>query len=123
VPIDHSGVGYRRIAGLYEALIAEQQAAVVKIDLRLLDWTLEDPAEAAVDRAEVKADAKAHPKRSALLDKLMIGEPVTVGWSELWGRLPEHPPEWLSDPQITPHVRVYPDDLVEPADGPADQCQ
>ena len=51
----------------------------------------------------------------------MVGEPVVIGWSALHGRLPEHPPEWLSDPRITPCVRVYPDDLVEPADGPADQ--
>ena len=75
----------------------------------------------AADRAEVEADARAYPKRSALLDKLLVGEPVIVGWSMLRGRLPEHPPEWLSDPRITTHVRVYPDDLVEPADGPADQ--
>lgn len=123
MPIDHSGVGYRRIAGLYEALIADQQAAVVRPDPRLLDTSLEDPAAIAADRAEVEADARAYPKRSALLDKLLVGEPVIVGWSMLRGRLPEHPPEWLSDPRITPCVRVYPDDLVEPADGPADQRQ
>jgi hypothetical protein len=75
----------------------------------------------AADRAEMETDARAYPKRSALLDKLLVGEPVIVGWSMLRGRLPEHPPEWLSDPRITTHVRVYPDDLVEPADGPADQ--
>ena len=63
-----------------------------------------------------------YPKRSALLDKLLVGEPVIVGWSMPRGRLPEHPPEWLSDPRITTHVRVYPDDLVEPADSQASRA-
>lgn len=122
MPIDHAGVGYRRLPGTYVWLIEQQQAAVIKPDLRLWDWSLEDPGAIAVDRAAVTAEAKAHPQRSALLDKLLVGEPVVIGLSDLHGRLPADRPEWLSDPRITPCVRVYPDDLVEPADGPADQC-
>jgi len=123
VPIDHAGVGYRRLPGTYAWLIAQQQAAVVKPDLRLWDWSLEHPDAIAADRAAVKAEAQAHPQRSTLLDKLLVGEPVIVGLTDLAGRLPADRPEWLSDSRITPCVRVYPDDLVEPADGPPDQCQ
>jgi hypothetical protein len=122
VPIDHSGVGYRRIAGLYDWLIEQQQAAVVRPDLRALDWSLEDPDAIAADKARLAAEGRANPKRSALLDKLMLGEPAVVAWSALRGRLPADAPEWLPDPRITPCVREYVDDLVEPADGPPDQC-
>ena len=64
MPIDHAGVGYRRLPGTYVWLIEQQQAAVIKPDLRLWDWS---------------AEAKAHPQRSARLDKLLVGEPVVIG--------------------------------------------
>ncbi|MGO9102119.1 MAG: hypothetical protein ACLP9Y_22765 [Mycobacterium sp.] len=122
MPIDHSSVGYRRLPGLYNSLIEQQQAAVVKIDLRVLDWSLTDPEEIAADRAAITAEAKAHPQRSTLLDKLLDSESVIVGWSMLHSRLPADRPEWLSDPRITACVRVCCDESIESAAGPADQC-
>ncbi len=119
MPIDHAGVGYRRLPGTYAWLIEQQQAAVIKPDLRLWDWSLEAPDAIAADRAAVEAEARAHPHRSTLLDKLLVGEPVIVGRTDLIGRLPPDGPPWLIDG--CGHVRVYADDLIEPCDGPADQ--
>jgi hypothetical protein len=121
MPIDNTGAGYRRLAGLYERLIADQQAAVVRPDLRLLNLTLEDPDAIRADRAAVTAEAKAHPKRSALLDKLLVGDPVIIERTDLHGRLSADGPTWLLEGRG--YLRVYADDLVEPADGPADQRQ
>ncbi|MGO8767972.1 hypothetical protein [Mycobacterium sp.] len=102
-------------------MIEHQQKAIVSIDLRLLDWGLTDhPDEIAADRAALEAEARADPQQSVLLAKLLDGMPVVVEWSAL--HLPADPPEWLSDPRITPHVRVRADDLVEPTDEPPDQC-
>jgi hypothetical protein len=42
------------LAGLRAALIADQQAAVVEPDLRLLNWELEDPYEIAADKAQLQ---------------------------------------------------------------------
>jgi hypothetical protein len=120
MPIDHSGVGYRRITGLYAALLEQQRAAVVSIDLRALDWTLEDPAAAAVDRAALEEWTKANPQPSALLERLGAGQPAVVDLSMLHGRLPADAPPWLLEGRGC--VRVYADDVVEPADGPAEQC-
>ena len=36
MPVEHAGSGYRRIEGLRAALTADQEAAVIKLDLRLL---------------------------------------------------------------------------------------
>jgi hypothetical protein len=113
------GAAYRRITGLRESLIEEQQEAVISIDLRALDWTLTDPDEIAADRAELVACTKANPQRSVLLDKLLAGEPVIVELSALHGRLPADAPSWMTEGRGC--VRVYPDDVVEPADGPAEQ--
>jgi hypothetical protein len=71
-----------------------------------------------ISRPSVIAEAARNPKRSALLDKLLAGNPVIVAWTTARPYLPADPPHWLSDPRITPHIRVYRDDLVEPADGP-----
>jgi hypothetical protein len=46
-------------------------------------------------------------------------QPVIVGRTDLIGRLPADGPPWLLDG--CGHVKIYPDDLVEPCDGPADQ--
>jgi hypothetical protein len=113
---------YRRIAGLYAALLADQQAAVVKPDLRLVNWDLNDADEVAADRAAIEAEAKANPRRSTLLDKLTIGSPVIVECTMLRGRLPADAPPWMREGHAC--VRVYGDDVVEPCDdGPADQRQ
>lgn len=108
-----------RLPGCYAALIAQQRAAAVSIDLRLLDWDLSDPGEVAADRAALVAETKAHPQESALLVKLLAGEPVVVSWSAL--HVPADAPGWLSDPRITHYVRIRADDLVEPADHAPDQ--
>lgn len=97
----------------------QQQKAIVSIDLRLLDWSLEDPAAVAADEAALEAEARAHPQPSVLLEKLLDGQPVVVDRSAL-PRLVDGP-ESISGPRITPFVRVRADDLVAPADGPADQ--
>jgi hypothetical protein len=117
MPVDRRATDVFRVPGCYAALIMHQRKAVVSIDLRRLDWSLEDPAQVAADRAAVEAEAKAHPQRSALLDKLLDGLPVVVNRSML--HLPPDPPPWLVDSRIS--VRVRADDLVEPADGPEDQ--
>lgn len=106
-----------RLPGCCPALIAQQRAAVVSIDLRLLNWDLTDPAEVAADRAVLEAEARARPQQSVLLAKLLDGMPAVVRRSML--HLPPDPPEWLSDSRIS--VRVWPDDLVEPTDEPPDQ--
>jgi hypothetical protein len=122
VPIDntHRGAGYRRVTGLRAQLTADQQSAVIKVDLRLLNMDLSDPEEIAADKAELQAEARAHPRRSTLLDRLLAGSPVVVELTALRGRLPADSPPWMHEGQG--HVRVYADDVVEPADGPADQC-
>ena len=122
MPIDNSdrGAGYRRIAGLRAVLTAEQEAAVIKVDLRLLPWGEDLPAgEFDRRRAELEADAPANPRRSTLLATLRAGEPVAVELSMLHGRLPADAPPWLTEGRG--YCRVYADDIVEPADGPADQ--
>jgi hypothetical protein len=113
------GAAYRRITGLRASLIEQQQEAVITIDLRALDWTLEDPDEIAADRADLQEWTNAHPHRSALLDKLLAGEPVVIELSQLRGRLPVDAPPWLTEGRRC--VRVYPDDVVEPADWPRAQ--
>jgi hypothetical protein len=111
------GVAVFRAPGLYDALRVEQEAAVVKVDVRL-------SFDAGPDElAALTAEAHANPKRSTLLDKLRARADVIVRWSALHGRLPPDPPPWLSDPRITPCVRVTPDNAIVPADGPPDQCQ
>jgi len=120
MPADRHLTAAFRVPGCYEALIAHQQKAIVSIDLRLLDWSLEDPAEKAADRAALECETRLDPQPSALLAKLLDGDPVVVRWGAL-PRLAD-PPEWLSDPRITPYARVWPDDFVGPADGPPDQA-
>jgi len=71
------------LAGLRAALIADQQAAVVEPDLRLLNWELEDPYEIAADKAQLQEWTRANPHRSSLLTKLLAGEPVVVERSAL----------------------------------------
>ena len=93
---------------------------MVNPDLRLLDRGLTDPEEMAADRAALEAEAKAHPRRSTLLNKLMLGSPVVVELSMLHGRLPADAPPWMREGRGC--VRVYADDVIEPADAPADQC-
>ena len=114
------GAAYRRLPGLYEWLIEQQQAAVISIDLRALDSTLTDPDEIAADRAELTAWTKANPQRSTLLEHLKRGEPAVVELSMLRRRLPANAPPWLLEGRG--YVCVYVDDFVEPADGPAEQC-
>lgn len=114
------GTDMFRIKGVYAGLILHQQRAAVSIDLRLLDWSLEEPAAKAADRAALEYETKLNPQPSKLLEKLLDGQPVTVSWRAL-----PHvadPPAWLSDPRVTPYVRVRADDLVTPADGPPDQA-
>ena len=65
------------------------------------------------------AHARAHPERSALLDKLVLREPVIIERTDLVGQVPAGAPPWLLEGNG--YVKVYPDDLVEPCDGPADQ--
>jgi hypothetical protein len=105
---------------LRAALTADQQAAVVKPDLRLLNWELEDPDEIAADKAQLQEWTRANPHRSSLLTKLLAGEPVVVERSALRHRLPPDSPPWMREGRG--YVRVYADDVVEPADGPAEQC-
>lgn len=114
------GAAYRRVTGLRAELIEEQQEAVISIDLRALDWTLTDPDEIAADRADMQAWTRERPQKSELLDKLMFGEPVVVELSMLRGRLPADAPPWLREGRGC--VRIYPDEVVEPCDGPPDQC-
>ena len=106
-----------RIRGCYAELIAHQRKAIISIDLRLLNWSLDDPAAAAADRGAVEAEARANPRRSVLLAKLEAGEPVIVNRAML--HVPADPPEWLLDSRI--NVRVRADDLVQPSHGPPDQ--
>jgi hypothetical protein len=47
-------------------------------------------------------------------------EPVIVERSMLRGRLPADAPPWRREGRGC--VRVYVDDVIKPADGPADQC-
>ncbi len=123
MPIDADGAGYRRVEGLRAELISEQMAAVIKVDPRLLPWEDELPAaEFAIAKTRLAVEAAAHPRRSTLLDKLRAGEPVVVQTTMLRGRLPANAPPWISDPRMSPCVRIYADDVVEPADGPPDQC-
>ncbi len=106
-----------RLPGAYAALLSQQRKAIVSIDLRKLDWGLCDPAAVAADRAVLEAEARARPQKSVLLSRLLDGQPVTVARCML--TLPKDSPVWLSDSRIS--VRVWPDDLIEPADGPEDQ--
>ena len=105
-----------RIASLRQQLRAQQETAVVKADVRL---SFDAGAE---EVAELKAQARGHPRRSTLLEQLEADEPVAISWSMLPRPLPGAPP-WLADPWITPCVCVDVDGGVSPAPGPADQCQ
>ncbi|MGO8967873.1 hypothetical protein [Mycobacterium sp.] len=106
-----------RVPGAYAGLILHQRKAVVSIDLRRLDWSLEGQAEVAADRAAVEAQARANPQKSELLTKLLYGQPVVVRRSML--TTPPDSPPWLADSKIS--VRVRADDLVQPTDEPCDQ--
>jgi hypothetical protein len=120
MPIDHDdlGVGYRPMEGLYEALLAEDRERVIQPDPRLLNWDLINPDEIASDNAALEAEAKAHPRHSELLDKMTLGEAVVIPRAFLDGWLSPDAPEWMRDPRLTQYVRLYPDDVIEPADGP-----
>ena len=72
-----------RIQGVYAGLILHQQRAAVSIDLRLLDWSLTDPAAKAADRAALEYETKLNPQPSKLLEKLLDGQPVMVSWRAL----------------------------------------
>ena len=76
-----------RATGLYDALLIEQEAAVVRVDARLSFDASPD------ELAELAAEARAYPERSALLDKLRTGSPVIAGWSAVRRHLPPDPPE------------------------------
>lgn len=110
-----------RVPGIYAALIEHQEAAVVKPDSRMFDWLTNNPDEYEASRLKVIADAQNQPKHSTLLDKLRAGKPVLVECGTLRPYLPFTAPAWLADPRTI--VAVHPDDVVEPADGPPDQCQ
>ncbi len=106
-----------RLRGCYASLILHQQRAIISIDLRRLDWSLEDPAAVAANRGAVEAEARAHPRPSELLKKMEAGQPVVVRRSML--TLPRDFPPWLADSRIS--VKVRADDLVAPTDKPEDQ--
>ncbi|MFZ0712632.1 hypothetical protein [Mycobacterium sp.] len=112
-----------RVPGLYAGLLERQEAAVIKPDERTFDWDTTVMATFAQSRTAAAAAAKIQPKRSTLLDKLRRGEPVVVEGATAREHLPANPPDWLKHPRAL--IRVYPDDLVEPAGDVehADQCQ
>lgn len=121
MPVSDIGVGYRRMPGLYAGLTERQEQAVIKPDERTLNWDTLNPQTFEESRTAAIAAAKIQPKRSTLLDKLRRGEPVIVEGATAREHLPVIPPEWLKHPLAL--IRVYPDDVVEPAAGPPDQCQ
>lgn len=112
------GTGGVKVPGCYEALLEHQQKAVVSIDLRLLNWDLTCPHERAADRAALEYRTRLNPQPSALLARLLEGEPVAVYRRMLY--LPPDAPQWLVDPGTV--VRVTPDDVVRPAVGLPDQA-
>jgi hypothetical protein len=112
-----------RVPGFRGWLTGNQESAVIKVDQRALDWTMTDPEEIAADGAAHDDEARANPKRSALLDKLRTDQPVIVEWAMLRRRMPADGRPWFNSRRTTPYLRVDVDDRVEPADGPPDQCQ
>jgi hypothetical protein len=60
--------------------------------------------------------------RVSVVGMFAMASCLTVETKMLHGRLPANAPEWMTDPRVTPCVCVYADDLVEPSDGPPDQC-
>ena len=83
--------------------------------MRLYDW---NAADITASKDRVTDEARKHPRRSTLFDKLRDREPVVVEW--LMAR-----PFLSADdrPIMAQYFRVFPDDRVEAAEGPPDQCQ
>lgn len=106
------------IAGVYEHLTAHQSEAVVRVDLRRLDWSL--PASGM--EAQKAALRSGERRRSELLDALVNDESVVIPWSLLPPQRRAGRPGWLTAPTITPWVRVDPDDRVYPSDDPPLHC-
>jgi len=112
-----------RAPGIYQWLIDHQKRARDSIDLRLLNWNLSDPVQKAADRAALEYETKLYYRQpSKLLDKLEAGEPVHVHLPMLSGHLPRVRPTWLQVGTSVRTVKVWPDDQIQPADGPPDQC-
>jgi hypothetical protein len=111
-----AAAGVRLPAGTYAELLLDECEGHSRPDPRL--WPIEGSVEEYEEFEELKRQGAA--KAAAMCEeKLAAGEPLVVSASQIGGHNIPGAPEWLTTPAIyggASAVRVYRDDVVEPAE-------